>query len=41
LHNIQILGIVEALIMLGINYLTISQEGEEMKEKVIIYGKGG
>jgi len=37
----QIPDIVEVLSSQGINHLTISQEGEDMKEKVIIYGKAG
>jgi predicted Fe-Mo cluster-binding NifX family protein len=37
----QIPDIVEMLSSQGINHLTISQEGEDMKEKVIIYGKAG
>ena len=37
----QIPDIVEVLSSPGINYLTICEEGEEMKEKVIIYGKAG
>ena len=41
LHNNQMLDIVEVLSSPGINYLTISEEGGKMKEKVIIYGKAG
>jgi hypothetical protein len=35
------LDIIEELVSSGINYLTISEEGGEMKEKVVIYGKAG
>jgi hypothetical protein len=41
LHNNQRLDIVETLSLSGINNLTISEEGGEMKEEVIIYGKAG
>ncbi len=37
----QIPDIVEVLSSSGIDYLTISEEGVDMKEKVIIYGKAG